>query len=140
MGSSQSKSGHTADGPPEGTDKRPQSFYQRYQEKKRGPGLSEEEIKKYTGKSRDELKTWADGTPGVGKNQLAGSATAGPTSGLAGMAMADGLGGWGPGAAPSGENRGLKFPPTKAQADEDESVDKVEVRVEDKDAGAIAGR
>jgi hypothetical protein len=140
MGSSQSKSGHKADGPPDGTDKSRQSFYQRYQEKKRGPGLSDEDIKKYTGKSRDELKTWADGTPGVGKNQLSGSSTAGPTSGLAGIAMADGLGGWGPGAAPSGENRGLKFPPAKAQAAEDESVNKVEVTVDDKDAGATAGK
>lgn len=63
---------------------------------------------------------WAETRPGVGKNQLAGSATAGPTSGLAGMAMADGLGGWGPGAEPGdAKSRGLKYPPSAPQKDQD---------------------
>jgi hypothetical protein len=32
---------------------------------------SEEDLKKYTGKSSDELKTWMENAPNVGKNQKA---------------------------------------------------------------------
>ncbi|KAH7260443.1 hypothetical protein B0J15DRAFT_492521 [Fusarium solani] len=99
------------------------SLYQRYQDQKRGPGLSDEDIKKYTGMNRDELNTWAETQPGVGKNQLAGRA-AGPASGLGGVAAADGLGGWGPSTEPNDGKRGMKFPPEKPKTreiDEDES-------------------
>lgn len=107
MGSSQSSNKKQG-------DEKEQSLYQRYKEKKRGPGPSDEDLKKYLGKSREEIKTWAENRPGVGKNQLAGSATAGETSGLAGVGMADGLGGWGPSAEPgNAETRGLKYPPQK---------------------------
>ncbi|KAM5354165.1 hypothetical protein ACJ41O_000815 [Fusarium nematophilum] len=88
-----------------------QSLYQRYQAKKRGPGLSDDDIKKYTGKTREELNTWADTQPGVGKNQLAGKVAMGSTSGLGGVATADGYGGWGPSAEPNDGKRGMKFPP-----------------------------
>lgn len=102
---------------------RRKSLYQRYQEQKRGPGLSDEDIKKYTGMSRDELGGWADAQPGVGRNQLAGRA-AGPASGLGGVAAADGLGGWGPSTEPNDGKRGMKFPPEKPKTkeiDQDES-------------------
>ncbi|KAL4725626.1 hypothetical protein ACLX1H_007775 [Fusarium chlamydosporum] len=90
------------------------SLYRRYKDSKAPVPLSDEDVLKYTGKTRDELKTWADSTPGVGKNQLAGRAMIGEASGLAGVAMADGYGGWGPSAEPNDANRGMKFPPSKA--------------------------
>lgn len=96
-------------------DKKP-SLYKRMHDKKRGQPLSDEDILKYTGKSRAELKTWADGQPGVGKNQLSGKMTMGETSGLGGMAVAEGYGGWGPSSNPNDPNRGMKFPPTKEGA------------------------
>ncbi|KAF5000173.1 hypothetical protein FGRMN_1987 [Fusarium graminum] len=89
------------------------SLYQRFKDSKKSVPLSDEDIKKYTGKTREELNAWADTQPGVGKNQLAGRVTAGGTSGLSGVAMADGLGGWGWSAEPNDANRGMKFPPTK---------------------------
>lgn len=89
------------------------SLYQRYQEWKRGPPIKDEDVKKYLGVTKNELMTWADSQPGVGKNQLAGSISAGPTSGFGGMAAGSGYGGWGPSAAPNDKNRGMKFPPTQ---------------------------
>ncbi|KAJ6440559.1 proteasome subunit alpha type 6 [Purpureocillium lavendulum] len=116
MGSSQSSA---ADGSSSTstTDKK-KSLYQRAQDKKRGPGttgLSDEDLQKYTGKTRAEFEAWKETAPGVGKHQLAGTITAGPTSGLGGTAAAGGLGGWGPDAVPQGPNRGMKFPPQKEQ-------------------------
>ncbi|KAK7397570.1 hypothetical protein QQX98_013057 [Neonectria punicea] len=93
------------------------SLYKRMHDKKRGQPLSDEDILKYTGKSRAELKTWADGRPGVGKNQLAGNLAMGETSGLGGVAVGEGYGGWGPGSNPSDESRGLKFPPGKTEGE-----------------------
>ncbi|UNI15876.1 hypothetical protein JDV02_002363 [Purpureocillium takamizusanense] len=90
------------------------SLYQRAQEKKRGPGtsgLSDEDLQKYTGKTRAEFDAWKETTPGVGKNQLAGKLAVGPASGLGGAATAGGLGGWGPDAEPNDKDRGMKFPP-----------------------------
>jgi hypothetical protein len=108
MGSSQSSSSAPGD---------KASLYQRYQEKKRGPGVSDEDILKYTGKTRDQLNAWAENQPGVGKNQLAGRAAVGSTSGLGGMAAAEGLGGWGRDAEPGdAKNRGLKYPPQQPAA------------------------
>jgi len=48
--------------------------YASYQSAKQGRGtqLSDEELKKYTGKDRAELKAWAANTPGVAGNQNAG--------------------------------------------------------------------
>ncbi|PNP75410.1 hypothetical protein FNYG_11214 [Fusarium nygamai] len=118
MGNSSSSSSNPSE---EAKDKK--TLYERFQAGKKSVPLSDEDILKYTGKTRDELSTWADTQPGVGKNQLAGSATAGPISGLGGVAMADGLGGWGPSAHPNDKNRGMKFPPTR----EDEAKDTTEV-------------
>ncbi|KAM0352495.1 hypothetical protein ACHAPU_002163 [Fusarium lateritium] len=89
------------------------SLYKRFKDSKKSVPLSDEDIQKYTGKTREQLNDWADTQPGVGKNQLAGRVTAGGTSGLSGVAMADGLGGWGWSAEPNDVNRGMKFPPTK---------------------------
>ncbi|KJZ78659.1 hypothetical protein HIM_02050 [Hirsutella minnesotensis 3608] len=87
------------------------SLYQRYQEKKRGPGVSDQDIMKYTGKTREELQDWAGSQPGVGKNQLAGTLAMGRASGFGGLAASAGFGGWGPSAHPTGSDRGMKFPP-----------------------------
>ncbi len=46
--------------------------YSSFQTAKNGPGVSDEDVKKYTGKDRDELNEWARDRPGVGGNQGAG--------------------------------------------------------------------
>lgn len=79
--------------------KEKKSLYRKYQDLKRGSGtsaLSDEELMKYTGKTREELNEWSKTAPGVAGNQRAGSLTAGGTShiGIADGAGA-GLGGWG---------------------------------------------
>ncbi|KAF4341336.1 hypothetical protein FBEOM_4809 [Fusarium beomiforme] len=124
MGNSSSSSSN----PEEVKDKK--TLYERFQAGKKSKPLSDEDILKYTGKTRDELSKWADSQPGVGKNQLAGSITAGPISGLGGVAIGDGLGGWGPSAVPNDKNRGMKFPPAKEVEAEDtaEVVEVVEVK------------
>ncbi|RGP61565.1 hypothetical protein FSPOR_9891 [Fusarium sporotrichioides] len=103
------------------------SLYRRYKDSKAPVPLSDEDIKKYTGKTREELKTWADSTPGVGKNQLAGRAMIGEAPGIAGVAMADGYGGWGPSAEPNDPNRGMKFPPKTPEVPTTE-VEEIEVK------------
>ncbi|POR31690.1 hypothetical protein TPAR_08099 [Tolypocladium paradoxum] len=109
MGSSQSSaSAASADG---STAKK--SLYQRHQDKKRGAPISDEDLKKYTGKTRDEFDAFAANTPGVGRNQLAGKMSVGPASGLGGLAAGEGYGGWGPGAEPNGPDRGMTFPPRR---------------------------
>ncbi|OAP55960.1 hypothetical protein AYL99_10112 [Fonsecaea erecta] len=55
--------------------------YASFQSSKRGSGLSDEDIMKYTGKDRSELNEWAQNRPGVGGNQDAGRV--GSDSGLA---------------------------------------------------------
>lgn len=95
------------------------STYQKYQEKKRGPGPSDEDILKYTGKSRDELNTWAADRPNVAGNQVAGKIDMGAASGLGGAAAAGGYGGWGTEAG-----KGAKYPPAPKPAkklDEEDS-------------------
>lgn len=94
------------------------SLYQRYQDAKTGrnkPPVSDADLKKYTGMTRDELNDWARDRPHVAGNQLAGSITAGPASGFGGAAAGEGYGGWGPGASAD-----LKFPPQKGKGDEKE--------------------
>lgn len=95
------------------------SLYQRYSDAKTGrnkPPVSDADLKKYTGMTRDELNDWARDRPHVAGNRLAGSIDVGPASGLGGMAAGDGFGGWGPGA--SGD---LKFPPQQKEGDEKEA-------------------
>lgn len=68
-----------------GSDERKKSWlgqkYASFQSAKRGAGVSDEELKKYTGKDRAELNDWAKTAPGVGGNQAAGRV--GNDSGLA---------------------------------------------------------
>ncbi|ODA83684.1 hypothetical protein RJ55_02199 [Drechmeria coniospora] len=90
------------------------SLYQRAQAKKRGPAISDEDLERYTGKSRSEFDAWKATAPGVGGHQRAGTLAMGGASGLAGVAAGAGFGGWGPSAEPRDANRGLKFPPTPA--------------------------
>ncbi|PTB65675.1 hypothetical protein BBK36DRAFT_1159815 [Trichoderma citrinoviride] len=85
------------------------SVYRRYEDKKRGPGLTDEDILKYTGKTRDQLNAWAETQPGVGKNQPAGKISVGSASGFVGAGAGEGLGGWG-----AEGTRKMKFPPQPA--------------------------
>ncbi|KAH6838386.1 hypothetical protein B0I37DRAFT_387644 [Chaetomium sp. MPI-CAGE-AT-0009] len=87
------------------------SLYQRYVDAKRGRNvqISDADLLKYTGKTKDELQKWAKDRPGVAGNQAAGKLAMGPAVGVGGMAAAEGYGGWGPGAEAK-----LKFPPPKA--------------------------
>lgn len=94
-----------------GEGEQKKGLWQRLNDKKRGPAISDEDILKYTGKTRAEFNDFKDNTPGVAGNQLAGKLGVGDVSGLGGQAAGAGLGGWGPGAGESGPNRGLKFPP-----------------------------
>ncbi|KAK2611784.1 hypothetical protein N8I77_005108 [Diaporthe amygdali] len=85
-------------------------LYQRYQDAKRGKPIPEEDLKKYTGMSMDELKDWAKDMDGVAGNQAAGKLNAGPASGFAGYEAAHGVGGWGTDA------KGVsKFPPQNSK-------------------------
>ncbi|KAH6641932.1 hypothetical protein F5144DRAFT_481825 [Chaetomium tenue] len=88
------------------------SLYQRYVDAKRGRNvqISEADLLKYTGKTNDELQAWAKDRPGVAGNQPAGKLAMGSTTGLGGMAAAEGYGGWGPSAEAK-----LKFPPKENQ-------------------------
>lgn len=88
------------------------SLYRRYEDAKSGRDkpMSDEDLKKYTGMTKDELGEWSKDRPGVGPHKNAGDITTGPVSGFGGVAAAGGYGGWGPDA------RGdLKFPPQKQQ-------------------------
>ena len=60
------------------------SLYRRYDDARMGRNkqISEEDLEKYTGKSRAELDKFAATTPGVGKNQLSIAAASQP--GIAG--------------------------------------------------------
>ncbi|KAL7948748.1 hypothetical protein V8C42DRAFT_341793 [Trichoderma barbatum] len=96
------------DSAPDSTDghEGKKSLYRRYEDKKRGPGVTDEDIVKYTGKTRDELNAWAENEPGVGKNQAAGKLAVGAASGFVGAGAAGGVGGWGVEGT-----RKMKFPP-----------------------------
>lgn len=94
------------------------SLYQRYQDAKTGrnkPPVSDADLKKYTGMTRDEINDWARDRPHVAGNRLAGSIDVGPASGLGGTAAGEGFGGWGPGASSE-----LKFPPQQKNREEKE--------------------
>ena len=85
------------------------SLYQRYQDAKSGRNtkLSDDELLKYTGKTKAEINDWAKTQPGVAGNRAAGTQAMGPASGLGGIESAQGYGGWGTDAKGT-----LKFPPT----------------------------
>ena len=85
------------------------SLYRRFHDGKRGE-ISPEDVLKYTGKSKDEINEWAKTAPGVAGNQAAGKLAMGGTTGLGGMAAAEGYGGWGPNS-----NAPNKFPPAQVK-------------------------
>lgn len=109
MGSKPSSPANTSGPEAAAQQQAPQkSLYRRYADAKSGrnTSLSDEDVKKYTGMTRGELRRWAETRPGVAGNQAAGKIDAGPASGLGGLAAASGYGGWGTDAAGK-----LKFPP-----------------------------
>ncbi|KAM7186043.1 hypothetical protein V8F33_012034 [Rhypophila sp. PSN 637] len=77
--------------------KEKKSLYRRYQDAKSGRNktISDEELLKYTGKTKDQIVDWGKNTPGVAGNRLAGTLAMGGTTGLGGMAASEGFGGWG---------------------------------------------
>ena len=88
------------------------SMYKRWRDSKasRSGDISDEDMLKYTGKTKSEVNDWAKSTPGVAGNQAAGKLAMGPTTGLGGAAVADGYGGWGPDS-----NAQPKYPPQQEQ-------------------------
>ncbi|KAK2604164.1 hypothetical protein N8I77_007115 [Diaporthe amygdali] len=117
MGSKPSSTSAAAQAENSSQDAAPKkSLYQRYSDAKTGrdrPPISDADLQKHTGMTRDELTDWAQDRPNVAGNRRAGAIDSGPASGLGGMAAADGYGGWGPDAA-----GGLKFPPQQKKGDE----------------------
>ena len=99
------------DATPESGQKKP-SLYRRFQDSKRGE-LKEEDILRYTGRTKADIVDWGKTAPGVAGNQAAGKLAMGGTSGLGGMAAAEGYGGWGWDA-----NSKPKFPPAGKAAEE----------------------
>lgn len=65
-------------------DRKP-SFYRRYQDRKAGRHVryTDEQLVAATGKTREELKAWAEGREGVGGRQQSGEAA--NVMGLKGM-------------------------------------------------------
>ncbi|OAA69734.1 hypothetical protein ISF_03004 [Cordyceps fumosorosea ARSEF 2679] len=99
------------------------SLYRRYQDSKRGEPISDADLLKYTGKTREQFDSWKDTQAGVGRNQLAGTLAMGNAAGLGGVATGAGYGGWGPGAAPNYPNRGMKFPPQQQKSDKEKALE-----------------
>lgn len=93
------------------------SFFKSWSDRKKSVPISDEDILKYTGKTREEFDTFRDSTPGVGGNRLAGTLAVGNSASFIGIGAGEGVGGWGPAAGASGPNRGLKFPPGQAERD-----------------------
>lgn len=104
--------------PPNPESQTKKSWYKRYEDAKTGRNvqISDEDLKKYTGKSKAEIDQWAKDRPGVGVNQLAGKLTVGGATGLGGLETANGFGGWGPSA---GDDK-MKFPPQKGGGEKKE--------------------
>lgn len=91
-------------------DQGKKSLCQRLKDAKASKPIPDEDIKKYTGMTGDEISDWAKDRDGVAGNQAAGKINAGPASGFAGYEAAHGVGGWGPNA--KGE---AKFPPQESK-------------------------
>lgn len=115
MGSKQSS---LTDNSPNSEATKKKSLYRRYEDAKKGPPLSDDDIQKHTGMTREQLTAWSQDRPGVAENRIVGDITAGPATGFGGMAAGGGFGGWGPGA-----NGKAKFPPEKRKSVDDEDSD-----------------
>ncbi len=89
------------------------SLFRRWSDRNKSEPISDEDLLKYTGKTREEFDEFKNSTPGVGGNRVAGTLTMGGS--MVGIGAADGVGGWGHSAGATGENRGLKFPPGHAE-------------------------
>lgn len=76
----------------------------------RNKEIPEEDVKKYTGMDRDQLKEWSKDRPDVGGNQLAGKINMGTSGGL-GMPNHFSYTGRGDSAAAE-----MKFPPEQKKA------------------------
>ena len=100
---------NTTAGLPITDEPKKKSLYQRYQDAKHGRNtkFSDDELLKYTGKTKAEINEWAKTQPGVAGNRAAGTLAMGPASGLGGLETSQGYGGWGTDAKGT-----LKFPPT----------------------------
>ena len=68
------------------------SLYRRFQDAKRGE-LKEEDVLKYTGKTKSEIIQWSATAPGVAGNQPAGKVNIGSASGLGGAVGGDDVSG-----------------------------------------------
>ncbi|KAH8885458.1 hypothetical protein GQ53DRAFT_828862 [Thozetella sp. PMI_491] len=91
----------------EASDPQPKkSLYRKYHDAKTGRNktISDEDMLKYTGKTKDELEVWAKDRPDVGGNQLSGKIGMGPIP-------VDGALNW----APPGKQN-LKFPPQSQES------------------------
>ncbi|KAM0276113.1 hypothetical protein ACHAQH_007087 [Verticillium albo-atrum] len=66
------------------------SLFQRFQVRKKGGEISDADVAKYTGMSKEQLSDWAKDRPGVGGHQAAGKISVGPASGLGGMGAGEG--------------------------------------------------
>ncbi|KAF6805832.1 hypothetical protein CMUS01_14528 [Colletotrichum musicola] len=106
----------------EGGEEPKKSLYQRFQDKKTGRDnvISDEDLLKYTSKTRAEINDWAKDRPGVAGNRAAGTLAMGNTTGLGAAAAAGGHGGWGPDAG-----REPKYPPTQGKSRAEGGVDGV---------------
>lgn len=106
MGSKPSSQATEPDSPPK------KSLYRRYEDAKSGRNkpISADDMQRHTGMTPEELSKWSQNREGVAGYQNAGSITAGPATGLGGLAAGSGYGGWGPGASSS-----LKSPPKEQQ-------------------------
>lgn len=93
-----------------GNNQGKKSLYQRFKDAKASKPISDKDMEKYTGMTRDELQDWAKDRDGVAGNQAAGKLDAGPASGFAGYEAAHGVGGWGTDA--KGD---AKFPPQESK-------------------------
>lgn len=96
------------------------SLYQRYKDAKSGRNktISDEDMKKYTGRTKGEINEWAKTAPGVAGNQAAGKIDAGPATGFGGLEASQGYGGWGP------DSQGKpKFPPQPPQGSKEKKLD-----------------
>ncbi|KAJ2898978.1 uncharacterized protein MKZ38_003547 [Zalerion maritima] len=76
---------------PEAKPEQKKSLYQRWTESKRGE-ISDAEVLKYTGKTKEEIREWGRNRPGVTGNQAAGKVNVGPSSGTSGVIAANSYG------------------------------------------------
>ena len=94
-------------------------FDKLFTKKKAATPIPDEDLLKYTGKTKDEINNWAKDRPGVAGNQNPGSITAGHPTGFGGYEAAKGYGGWGPST-----NADPKFPPNKSNDDTTRALEK----------------